>query len=66
MKLVRYGKIGSEKPGLMVGDTLRDLSAHLDDVTGAVLDDATLGRLRDINPFCSLKPIPPSLAPMTM
>ena len=50
MKLVRYGKIGSEKPGLMVGDTLRDLSAHLDDITGAVLDDATLGRLRDINP----------------
>ncbi|KKL77138.1 hypothetical protein LCGC14_2037880, partial [marine sediment metagenome] len=50
MKLVRYGKVGSEKPGLMVGDTLRDLSAHLDDVTGAVLDDATLGRLRDINP----------------
>ena len=50
MKLVRYGEVGSEKPGLMVGDTLRDLSAHLDDVTGAVLDDATLGRLRDINP----------------
>ena len=50
MKLVRYGNVGSEKPGLMVGDTLRDLSAHLDDVTGAVLDDATLERLRDINP----------------
>ena len=49
MKLVRYGKIGSEKPGLMVGDTLRDLSAHLDDITGAVLDDATLARLRDID-----------------
>ena len=49
MKLVRYGEIGSEKPGLMVGDTLRDLSAHLDDITGAVLDDATLARLRDID-----------------
>ena len=49
MKLVRYGKIGSEKPGLMVGATLRDLSAHLDDITGAVLDDATLARLRDID-----------------
>ena len=50
MKLVRYGKIGSEKPGLMVGDTLRDLSAHLDDITGATLDDATLARLRDLDP----------------
>ena len=50
MKLVRYGEIGSEKPGLMVGDTLRDLSAHLDDITGATLDDATLARLRDLDP----------------
>ena len=34
----------------MVGDTLRDLSAHLDDITGATLDDATLARLRDLDP----------------
>ena len=50
MKLVRYGEIGSEKPGLMVGDTLRALAAHLDDITGATLDDATLARLRDLDP----------------
>jgi 2-keto-4-pentenoate hydratase/2-oxohepta-3-ene-1,7-dioic acid hydratase in catechol pathway len=50
MKLVRYGAIGAEKPGLMDGDTLRDLSAHIDDVTGATLDDATLDRLRAIDP----------------
>lgn len=50
MKLVRYGAPGAEKPGLMDGDTLRDLSAHIDDVTGDTLDDATLDRLRGIDP----------------
>ena len=50
MKLVRYGETGAEKPGLMDGDTLRDLSGHVDDITGAVLDDATLERLRGIDP----------------
>ena len=50
MKLVRYGAPGAEKPGLMDGDTLRDLSGHVDDITGAVLDDAALDRLRAIDP----------------
>lgn len=50
MKLVRYGAVGAEKPGLMDGDILRDLSAHVDDITGATLDDATLDRLRAIDP----------------
>ena len=50
MKLVRYGNAGAEKPGLMDGDTLRDLSGHVDDITGAVLDDATLDRLRGFDP----------------
>jgi 2-keto-4-pentenoate hydratase/2-oxohepta-3-ene-1,7-dioic acid hydratase in catechol pathway len=50
MKLVRYGKTGAEKPGLMDGETLRDLSGHVDDITGATLDDATLARLAAIDP----------------
>jgi 2-keto-4-pentenoate hydratase/2-oxohepta-3-ene-1,7-dioic acid hydratase in catechol pathway len=50
MKLVRYGAAGSEKPGLMDGDILRDLSGHVADITGATLDDATLARLRAIDP----------------
>ncbi len=50
MKLVRYGAPGAEKPGLMDGDTLRDLSGQIDDVTGATVDDATLDRLRAIDP----------------
>ncbi|MGJ8617215.1 MAG: fumarylacetoacetate hydrolase family protein [Sulfitobacter sp.] len=50
MKLVRYGEMSAEKPGLMDGDILRDLSAHVDDFNGATLDDATLNRLRAIDP----------------
>lgn len=50
MKLVRYGEPGQEKPGLLDGDTLRDLSGHVDDITGAVLGDAELERLRGIDP----------------
>ncbi|MCG6885100.1 MAG: fumarylacetoacetate hydrolase family protein [Silicimonas sp.] len=51
MKLVRYGDMGSEKPGLIDGSgVLRDLSGHIDDVTGAVLDAASLDRLRAIDP----------------
>jgi 2-keto-4-pentenoate hydratase/2-oxohepta-3-ene-1,7-dioic acid hydratase in catechol pathway len=50
MKLVRYGEPGAERPGLMDGDLLRDLSGHVDDITGAMLDDATLDRLRNLDP----------------
>ena len=50
MKLVRYGSAGSERPGLMDGDTLRDLSGVIDDITGDTLDDETLDRLRSIDP----------------
>ncbi len=50
MKLVRYGDTGSEKPGMMDGDTLRDLSGVIDDITGDTLDDETLDRLRSIDP----------------
>jgi 2-keto-4-pentenoate hydratase/2-oxohepta-3-ene-1,7-dioic acid hydratase in catechol pathway len=51
MKLVRFGDAGSEKPGL-VDDTgtLRDLSGHVTDIDGSVLDDASLARLRAIDP----------------
>ena len=50
MKLVRYGAKGAEKPGMMDGDTLRDLSAHIDDITGDTLSDAKLAELRAIDP----------------
>jgi len=38
MKLVRYGKVGSEKPGMIDSDgKLRDLSKHVDDITPSSL-----------------------------
>ena len=46
MKLLRYGPAGQEKPGLLDADgTIRDLSGHIADITGATLDAATLSRL---------------------
>ncbi len=50
MKLVRYGEVGAEKPGLMDGDILRDLSDHVTDISGAMLNDAALDTLRAIDP----------------
>ena len=51
MKLLRYGKNGAEKPGLLDGaGQLRDLSAHVDDITGKTLGDTTLSKLSMLNP----------------
>jgi len=51
MKLVRYGRAGAEKPGLIDQDgTLRDLSRVVRDITPAVLSPAGLKRLRAVKP----------------
>lgn len=51
MKLVRFGPLGSEKPGLVdAGGHIRDLSAHLPDVTGAALQPGDLARLALLDP----------------
>ncbi|MEM1040307.1 MAG: fumarylacetoacetate hydrolase family protein [Pseudomonadota bacterium] len=50
MKLVRYGKAGEEKPGLIDEDgVLRDLSRKIPDVTGETLSDKSLKMLRELN-----------------
>ncbi|MFY0679551.1 MAG: fumarylacetoacetate hydrolase family protein [Thalassovita sp.] len=50
MKLLRFGPVGAEKPGLLHDDgTLRDLSGVISDVTGAALDDATLAKVRALD-----------------
>ena len=50
MKLVRYGNKGAEKPGLIDADgRLRDLSSHVDDISGVTLSDANLDRLRALD-----------------
>ena len=51
MKLVRYGDVGTEQPGLIDADgKLRDLSGHVTDITGAVLGDEALARLKALDP----------------
>lgn len=51
MKLLRHGAEGSEKPGLLAADgTIRDLSGVVDDISGEVLSDAGLARLRALDP----------------
>ena len=51
MKLLRYGNTGFEKPGLMDSEgNIRDLSAVVDDITGAVLDDGKLTDLKALDP----------------
>lgn len=51
MKLVRYGKPGKEKPGMIdAKGNLRDLSSRIKDVSGKALSDKSLKKLRKINP----------------
>jgi 5-carboxymethyl-2-hydroxymuconate isomerase len=51
MKLVRYGAMGQEKPGLIDSSGgVRDLSAHVKDITGEAISPAGLAKLRAIDP----------------
>jgi 2,4-didehydro-3-deoxy-L-rhamnonate hydrolase len=50
MKLVRYGRAGAEKPGMIDEDgRIRDLSKIVKDITAATLAPAALKRLRQTN-----------------
>jgi 2-keto-4-pentenoate hydratase/2-oxohepta-3-ene-1,7-dioic acid hydratase in catechol pathway len=51
MKIVRYGKPGEEKPGLIdAGGKIRDLSAHVAELSGDNLSPDTLARLGQLDP----------------
>ena len=51
MKLLRYGPSGQEKPGLLDREgNIRDLSGVIPDLSGEALGDATLERLRALEP----------------
>jgi 2,4-didehydro-3-deoxy-L-rhamnonate hydrolase len=51
MKIVRYGEPGEEKPGLIdAGGKIRDLSAHVAELSGDNLSPDTLGRLGQLDP----------------
>jgi 2,4-diketo-3-deoxy-L-fuconate hydrolase len=51
MKLLRYGPVGQEKPGLLdAAGAIRDLSGHIADITPAELSPESLRRLASIDP----------------
>jgi 2-keto-4-pentenoate hydratase/2-oxohepta-3-ene-1,7-dioic acid hydratase in catechol pathway len=51
MKLVRFGEAGKERPGVLDSEGhVRDLSAHVKDISGDVLADDSLKRLAEIDP----------------
>ncbi len=51
MKLLRYGPMGKEKPGILDTDgNIRDLSAHVDDLEGGSVSIASLDKLEKIDP----------------
>jgi len=51
MKLVRYGTIGQEKPGLIdKSGQLRDLSDHVKDLAGEAFSPASLAKLAALDP----------------
>ena len=50
MKLVRYGALGAEKPGIIdANGVLRDLSDHVPDIAGETLSDPALQALRALD-----------------
>ncbi|WP_294229724.1 fumarylacetoacetate hydrolase family protein [uncultured Shimia sp.] len=51
MKLLRYGALGAEKPGMLDQDgIIRDLSGVIGDVAGEALSDEGIATLRDLDP----------------
>lgn len=50
MKLLRYGPVGKEKPGLLdVAGQIRDLSGFINDIGGATVGFATLAHLAELD-----------------
>ncbi len=58
MKLLRHGAPGAEKPGLLHGEVIRDLSSVIKELDGEALSAASLARLAALNP-ASLPEVPP-------
>ena len=50
MKLLRYGEFGKERPGVLDKDgQIRDLSEHIEDLSGSVLNANSIKKLKEIN-----------------
>ena len=56
MKLLRYGELGKERPGVLDADgQIRDLSGHIEDISGSVLSTNSIGKLKEIKKIISEK-----------
>lgn len=65
MKLLRYGPVGQEKPGLLdASGAIRDLSTVVPDIAGSTLTPAGLAKLKSLDPM-ALPAVPgnPRLGP---
>ena len=50
MKLLRYGELGKERPGVLDKDgKIRDLSGHVEDISGSILGTNSINKLKEIN-----------------
>lgn len=50
MKLLRFGEIGAEKPGILDDENnVRDLSDHIDDIDGRTISEEGLNYIRSID-----------------
>lgn len=57
MKLLRYGLVGSERPGVLEGDTVYDLTPVTRDIDGAFLAGGGIGTVRAALAAGSLRPV---------
>ena len=58
MKLLRYGNIGNEKPGILDSEgKIRDLSSHITDINGDTISENSLNEIASID-ISSLPIIP--------
>ena len=65
MKLLRYGEVGAEKPGMLDDQgEIRDISSIVSDISPAIIEAGGLGGLRSVDPT-SLPRVPgtPRLGP---
>ena len=50
MKLLRYGELGKERPGVLDKDgKIRELSGHVEDITGSVLNANSVNKLKEVD-----------------
>jgi 2,4-didehydro-3-deoxy-L-rhamnonate hydrolase len=58
MKLIRFGKAGKEKPGVVINDNRFDVSGHFTDYNESFFEHDGLSSLKKIIKETELKPVP--------